>query len=787
MGWRDDFDSTKSLQRASIYYEDRGSGKKGDAIIISELKAGTYRQGLKHDPARRHDRYNLMYGDVCWGPPRPGDLHALPDDPRAWGPFDTKEFPYVEIKWRGNGFTLYYGVSTASGERRGAYTHLDVERKEKDAQGREWNVSLFRVAPDSSAPSKMTATILLGIDLAWFSPGKGEEKVTEIDSIQVRGFTAEERKREAAVIETLKDFPLKRWSGYDDFFPFGIYIGYLRSEFESWAGDYQGTYGNYVRHHFNYAPSNDEVEIGRFHGQHKKEGLESYIEEMKRLSEIAKATGMRLGADVRRMMDGHDPTKGFRQVLPIARQLNKAFADDDVIVSWKIADEPGVSDLLKLACIMRALSEADPHGRPQLIEFNNTSTSAAFSPYLNLNCWDLYPVLEKRRNPWAIREQANAYRKLMPDRPMWAVLQSFETRPPASDGSYIRPSDAEMRLMAYLAIAEGANGLIWYSGWTGYGRDEGVVLRAGQPLGGYLDTLKQLGKRLIPLGKRLLSTDPLEDASVEVEQLTYPQSDRGIALSVLKDRKMPISYLVAVNEDLDHLRSARVTIPDALAGNGKGIFDLYELDGNNLAQDGVFTVNNLAGGDGRIYLAAEPSHYNSIRKKIRCDTALEQIRVLTPDITISRRWGLELSEVDRTLQSCRRNAQQGADDDALSQEARARALLFTAIENHSALNATRRALEDIRTELAEISRIAEHFTKNPRWWTGRDHPVLIPNPNFKELSKRYFEVGRAYRKLHLQYLQGDHQGLWQPLNKTRLQCLKMREDILSMLRRRLDE
>ena len=142
IAWEETFDGPESLQRANIYYEDRGSGKNGRGVVIRELRDGVYRYGLRYDPSRLQDRFNLTYGDVCWGKPKQGDLHRLPSDPKAWGPFDLAEYPVIETRWRGHVFALWYGVLTAAGKRETGYTYPSITRTESDADGRPWSVSL---------------------------------------------------------------------------------------------------------------------------------------------------------------------------------------------------------------------------------------------------------------------------------------------------------------------------------------------------------------------------------------------------------------------------------------------------------------------------------------------------------------------------------------------------------------------------------------------------------------------------------------------------------------------
>jgi hypothetical protein len=98
----------------------------------------------------------------------------------------------------------------------------------------------------------------------------------------------------------------------------------------------------------------------------------------------------------------------------------------------------------------------------------------------------------------------------------------------------------------------------------------------------------------------------------------------------------------------------------------------------------------------------------------------------------------------------------------------------------------RRAFEDICLELAELSRITECASQVPKWWTGRDHPMLVLNPGFVQLSKRYWEVGRQFRDAYAAFLLGKQEGLAERVAKVRRECLQVREDVLAMLRARLE-
>jgi hypothetical protein len=779
IAWEETFDDSTCFDRAKFHVTHRYTNEGwNDRLLIKELKGGTLRFGLRYDKARyefakrRNDQVNLEYGDLVWGRTTP-----------KWGPFDLKRYPIVEIRWRGTFLHLYYAVQNRSGKKHNSYVQW---RGKPD----EWQTVIWRVAADSSVPGPQTASRLLGIDPMIIKPPgedakEGSDSVLEFDYIRVRGLTAQEAAEEAKVTAILDDFPRGRWSGLDEFFPWGVYEGYLRSVFEYWGGDYEGAYGNYTRHHFNLIPSNDEVTIGRVRNDPK-----AYIKWMRPLVDAANATGMRLSADIR----GLARSKNLKadEAVSIMKELANAYASDEVVVSWKVYDEPSVKELLPVARVIRAIHEADPLQRPAIVEFNSHVKFGSFAPYLNINCWDHYPIKEGVRDPWSVRLYAREYRELLPDKPMWVLLPAFEGLPPVHDGYFTRPSDAEFRMMTYLAIAEGAKGVMWFIGWFSAADFVGLVDRTGLGRGGMMDTLSDLGARVVPIGKQLLATDPVEDPKIEVIQLVEPKEDGHlIGVSALKHREDDLHVLVAVNEDLDRPRSAQIALPPVILdpgdGAGQGVYDLYALDGKNLARSGesTFTVSRLAGGDGRFYAVCDEQTFRNIRARILCDKALEDVRVLKPDLSIARRWGLDLNDVDRAIESCHASARADAPEQALTEARLARALLFGKIRSDSELNSIRRALSDMQKELAETSSIAEYFSLKPKWWTGGEHRTMVPNPGFLELSRRYWQVGRSYRDLYPKYLAGDKEGLWEKANKARVECLDMRIDVLAFLREKL--
>lgn len=799
IAWQEEFNGPALPANTTVQYNNRGTVRTTDPMIIDEMKDGALKLGLRNTPGWKDEEARLVV------------------DARSWGPFDLIKYPFIEIRWRGTGegFVFYYTVDSIGGSRRQGYTWPNIDRKETDAQGREWNITRFRIAPDSSVPTKATASRLIDIMLVVRAfPGQGnliatEDAYTEFDYVRVRAFTAEEANKEQNVVNSFKDYPRGKWKGFSTFFPFGVYgIGYLGGDFDYWGGGRDGAFGLYSRYGMNFIASDDEIELGRMGGQISESGLNAFIEAMKKMVQQGKDNGMKMAGDVRRMMDTRDPYNGYQQLLPITKRLAQAFPTDDVIVGWKLADEPGASDILSYGMMLRALLEADPAKRPGLIVFNNPEAFMPYSAYSQLGYWDNYPG----HNPWNVRSLAREYQKAAGDEPVWAVLQAFETRPPAD--SYERTSDAETRMMAYISIAEGAKGILWFNGWSGSGRDEGMVTRTGGPQGHWLYTIADLSKVFIPVGRQLLSTYPLTetdfktikrgDVPVRVSEVVAPQGKKmqvelveyslpsslqrradgkGIRANVLRDRNRPVSYLVVVNEDLEAARRADVTVPSQLLGKGYGVYDLNNITGKNLLKGSSFSVEPLAGGDGRIYLIADAATFKAKRGKILCDAALEQVRALTPDITVARRWGLDLSAVDKSVAWCRSGASKGDVVAATGHAPMAKMYLDEVMASNSQLNVTRFMLQEVARELDEVCRITESDSQDPRWWTGRRHPMMIPNARHLELSKRYWEVGRKYRDLYTRYLMGQKEGLSGDVFRLKMDSQAMRDAVLAMVRK----
>jgi len=132
------------------------------------------------------------------------------------------------------------------------------------------------------------------------------------------------------------------------------------------------------------------------------------------------------------------------------------------LLSWYIADEPeGTGDSPELIARARdIIREIDPH-HPVSGCNNTPSVFSAYAQVLDVHIADPYPI------PFSpitmVADWTDLSRKAAgPDKPTWMALQTHDlSRYGVAGGRY--PTADELRVMAYLALAHGAQGLAWWA------------------------------------------------------------------------------------------------------------------------------------------------------------------------------------------------------------------------------------------------------------------------------------------------------------------------------------
>lgn len=156
--------------------------------------------------------------------------------------------------------------------------------------------------------------------------------------------------------------------------------------------------------------------------------------------------------------------------------------------------------------------------------------------HIDITGCDLYPIHAARRDPAAIADITERYKRVGKGRPVWMVLQGFSWGELAGREEPITyPTFAETRMMAWSAIAHGARGVLYWG------------MDAAPPRPAFRQSLYALTGELAALQPMLVAPD-VAGARVEVidsEDLHAP--GRGVASLV---RKTGGEWLVVlVNED----------------------------------------------------------------------------------------------------------------------------------------------------------------------------------------------------------------------------------------------
>ena len=733
--WSEEFDSETGSAGATVYYEGWKSGKSKPELLIKEINNGICRYGIKFDEGGM-DRVNMIWGETVWWPTPVSE----------WGPYDVKKYN-LEISWRGARFSLDYAIEDSSGKITPAYSWVGSswDTVEKVTSTGNWHVSTLSFAKIPNAVN------LKGINIChYMMPGK-PEVVTEIDYIRLVPATNQSSMQD----DILKDYKIPEWPKAAVFFPFGVFgTGFLDMiGFEYWGGSYQGAYGQLARHHLNFLNEDYEDMFGRNGG-----GVDSFIKTVKGKIALAKENGLFYSADIRYIMGDLKIEDGYKQLSSRVKPICDAFKGEETLVSWFLKDEPTIVDSYKCMAVKRAIEEFDTDHRPVTMIINNPGVTKVFAPYLTVNFWDNYPILRNRRAPWMLRKDARAHREILPDKPMWGLLQAFAEGVAADSITY--PNAAEIKLMSYLSLAEGAKGLTYFTWFfsSGAGAGGGMAYRTGKPRP-ITYTISEIGSKLIPVSQLLLETDPVA-LNVNISDDNAPIDGHGLTASVLKHRKRDVYYLVVINEDVTQARSGKLNIPSEISGKGNTLYDLYNLESTDSGK-----IKSLSVGDGRIYAVGPQKDIEQDRKHVMTRQAMESVRVLMPDIGIARRWGLELAEIDAAVAACHKACSSLMADEALAQSGKVSKLVAQIMDKDELLKSCRSGLEKLSDGLSELQSSAETFDYAPKWWTKDAHPAYTPNKEYLTESKEYWRIGRIYSDLYTRYLAGKRDGLQEPLEK----------------------
>ena len=180
-------------------------------------------------------------------------------------------------------------------------------------------------------------------------------------------------------------------------------------------------------------------------------------------ADLAWSNGIRVIYSVKDLYPGHHSLKTSAEARRLVTEKVAALKDHPGIIAWYINDELPLTMRDELAAHRQWLEELDP-GRPTWAVLYQVDQLRGYLPTCDVMGADPYPI--GRKPPVMARDWTRqARRATFGARAVWMVPQIFDWLSYRKEGPAEArpPSLAEMRAMAWSCLAEGANGLIFYS------------------------------------------------------------------------------------------------------------------------------------------------------------------------------------------------------------------------------------------------------------------------------------------------------------------------------------
>ena len=756
VAWQEDF-SGPNVDGAAVVCRKDATGQEDPSGLIFSLRDGVLSLGAKFEDGGVADRALMGWGQA-------GVAGLIFGKGGAWG-FDVKEYPILEIRARrGKGLDpdqvcLWGILKRADGSR--MTTRLWPTAVD------DWRVTTFRLAPDSSVPKKTTPQTLVGLNIDFGAVDY--PRGLEIDWIRLRTFNSQERIAERERIKRLKRYRIPHPRILDEFFPFGIWnpqdeVLFPHGLQQMSCGGFEGNYGLMVRNHISAAASAHTAGYYRYRGHWRSygpkmdqmEAVKGFIKANRLRLDAAEAAGLRMGMHVNGLgvdLEKHGPAF----VEPAIKRIVEALGDSPALLSYAIDDEPVAGTEWQIAGVKQIFEENDPNYAVIFAVNAGLYSYELWEPYVAVHVPDDYRIHFGDRRPWHVGEMSKLASKVS-KRPHWMVVQAFGgvgNERKKGWGSYACPTPAELRLMTYLSLANGAKGIFYYNwagpaGWRwaafpvdGYGNPQAE---------GLLAEISRLGERLIPIGHLLLATqwaDPLGSYVVQSKQT----SERGLTLGVLKHRERNVTYLAVVNNNPEQDLQGSVTILSKQADPAKRVYDLDALEPVSSMSAATFPVAVLPAGEGRFYVHATPEGYEKVRSELLAEQAREVLRVMTPDVSIAERWQLDLGRVRQLRGRAEDKAASAEGREALTLSREATKALDELMAENQTLSECRRRLDAIRKLMGRIN-VHMPWRRQPSGndpWKG--------NSAIENLVEPYWAARKEYDVLEKRFIAGASEGL----------------------------
>lgn len=181
---------------------------------------------------------------------------------------------------------------------------------------------------------------------------------------------------------------------------------------------------------------------------------------MRELMDLCHARGVRVIPNLKDFWDYGDVKQAPARTTEFVNRLK----DHPALLAWYVVDESPISKLPQLAARRDLVERLDPE-HPTWGCFYQHDQILNYLPSCDVIGTDPYPIGNGDGNiSFVTKSTRDAYIGTRGCRALWQVPQMFDWAAYRKDDVKARPpTEAEMRNMAWQCIANGANGLVWYS------------------------------------------------------------------------------------------------------------------------------------------------------------------------------------------------------------------------------------------------------------------------------------------------------------------------------------
>jgi len=470
---------------------------------------------------------------------------------------------------------------------------------------------------------------------AWFVKFIAVPQVTPTTELALKRHYAEQNKQKqklARLMAQLKNNPVKRPPAIMDRFAFGIYVafeqfhGIAELYNEPWQARWRRICEDLVRARMNAIPIvNSPWQLAK--------GDFSMMDDILR---IAAEVGIDVMPGAGGLPVGQDYEAAQKKLFePMVRR----YANAPALLSWYLWDEPGAETRFFLPLLNARLicDKIAPSKSATLITCYRNSTKT-YAPYLPVIMPDKYSVSYKRRDPWRVGKCVKMTRNYSAHR-IWMMHQLYENM--EGRGSAAMPTAGELKLMSYLAVAEGAAGLMPYhyikkSLWHHERYATRAILERATCVNSFechidlWEVHKEIGARMRAVGPLLVGAEFLGTKGVTATARnirTYREdSVEGLVTRLFKP-KGGSRILVIVNNDPVKDMTGEVLLAEPPAK----VYDLFKLKAVK-APGGKIRVA-LPPGECLIALLGDEKAFEAARVRIlansfECERAIARLDVL---------------------------------------------------------------------------------------------------------------------------------------------------------------